>query len=342
AYVVRCARVSGRRYFCACEDFSVPVHERPAGESGKFTVAGTRCLSTMQDRILTLFFLIVVTQFCAAQQGNSRCLLSRLSCPSKFADMTDKYYVYFTKLRSIRCNSTTVTCCERPRKPNFVAPKPITTVGTENTKIIYSPGFIRRKAYPNELYVEYNINCKEGDQAFFSLTYFRLQGKECGDGMCEDFITVDRGDDGFGTQEVCGNSTNPTLVLQLQQSGNFKVKFRTSESNRYPGFEMYIICFPNPKGTGRRKRSCNNHPTTPPPPPPTDPVPTPRELIELNKMNDVLFNAIPESDDISFEDIEDFSGAGSGTVSDPGTEFIIEDQRMREGIVINYFSHSLS
>ena len=32
-------------------------------------------------------------------------------------------------------------------------------------------------------------------------------------------------------------------------------------------------------------------------------LPTPEEQIELNKMNDVLFNAIPESADISLEDI---------------------------------------
>ena len=59
---------------------------------------------------------------------------------------------------------------------------------------------------------------------------------------------MDRGGGGFGTKEFCGNSSDPALVLQLQKSGNFKVKFRTSEYNRYPGFEMYIICFPNPKG----------------------------------------------------------------------------------------------
>ena len=49
-----------------------------------------------------------------------------------------------------------------------------------NEDVCFSIYFFR---YPNELYVEYSIDCNEGDQAFFNLTYFHLQGKECGDGM---------------------------------------------------------------------------------------------------------------------------------------------------------------
>ena len=56
-----------------------------------------------------------------------------------------------------------------------------------------------------------------------------------------------RGDSGYGTLEMCGNYTSSSLVLQLQESGNLRVKFRTSEYRRYPGFEMYIICF-DPNG----------------------------------------------------------------------------------------------
>ena len=58
-----------------------------------------------------------------------------------------------------------------------------------------------------------------------------------------DFITVDRGR--FGTLEMCGNSIDSSLVLELQHqwSGNLRVTFHTSQRDRYPGFEMYIICF---------------------------------------------------------------------------------------------------
>lgn len=57
---------------------------------------------------------------------------------------------------------------------------------------------------------------------------------------CQDYLLIDRGD--FGTTEICGNKTPNSSLLQLE-SHSFKVFFRTSEQNRYPGFEMYVICF---------------------------------------------------------------------------------------------------
>jgi hypothetical protein len=210
------------------------------------------------------------------------------------------------------------------RKPNRI--KPITNVGTNNTKIIYSPGFIRKRPYPNKIVVEYSIDCSGSDLAFINFSYFHLPGKVCN--RCSDyrtdFITVDRGR--FGTLEMCGNSIDSSLVLELQRrwSGNLRVKFHTNRRERYPGFEMYIICF-NPLPPSRGKRHCHRHHPTPIEVPDYDIyLPTPEEQIELNKMNDVLFNAIPESDDISLEDIED--SAGSGFDNDT----IVEDDRVRE------------
>jgi hypothetical protein len=200
------------------------------------------------------------------------------------------------------------------RKPNRI--KPITNVGTNNTKIIYSPGFIRKRPYPNKIVVEYSIDCSGSDLAFINFSYFHLPGKVCN--RCSDyrtdFITVDRGR--FGTLEMCGNSIDSSLVLELQRrwSGNLRVKFHTNRRERYPGFEMYIICFDR---HSEDKRSYGRHSYD-------IYLPTPEEQIELNKMNDVLFNAIPESDDISLEDIED--SAGSGFDNDT----IVEDDRVRE------------
>ena len=119
--------------------------------------------------------------------------------------------------------------------------------------------------YPNRIFVEYSIDCSGSDLAFINFSYFHLQG-ECNrynnisfkkvllvKSVCRcedyrtDFITVDRGGN-FGKLAMCENSINPSLVLDLQRqwSENLRVTFHTSATNRYPGFEMYIICFNPP------------------------------------------------------------------------------------------------
>jgi hypothetical protein len=186
----------------------------------------------MQDRILTLFFLTACTVSGIATQ-QERCPSNTCNNISNLT-LNDQYSIHFIKKMG----------CIDERKPTKT--KPVTTVGTNNTKIIYSPGFIRKRPYPNRIFVEYSINCSGSEVAFYNLSYFHLQGKDCE--RCSDFITVDRGDDSGGssfgtTSPMCGNSTNSNLVLQLQEPGNFRVKFHTSQKNRYPGFEMYIICY---------------------------------------------------------------------------------------------------
>jgi hypothetical protein len=267
----------------------------------------------MQDRILTFFFLTACIVSGIATQDS--CDSSIPHCqPSNPILRPNDYSIHFT------ARDGAGVCYDRRNKT-----KRITTVGTENTKIIYSPGFIRKRPYPNRIFVEYSIDCSGSDLAFIGFSYFHLPGKVCN--RCvdyrTDFITVDRGDGGSGTHDMCDNSTNSTLVLDLQRqwSENLRVKFHTSRMKRYPGFEMYIICFnPPPRG----KRSCHRHKPTPIQVPDYDRfLPTAAEQRELNKMNDVLFNAIPESDDISLEEIEDF---GSG----PDNDTVVVDNRVRE------------
>jgi hypothetical protein len=260
----------------------------------------------MQDRILTFFFLTACIVSDIATQGPCDVITP---CTFSNPDLNNQYSIHFTRRNCKAWRSTT---------------KYITTIGTDNTKIIYSPGFIRKRPYPNRIFVEYSIDCSGSDLAFIGFSYFHLPGKVCN--RCvdyrTDFITVDRGGN-FGKLAMCENSINPSLVLDLQRqwSENLRVTFHTSATNRYPGFEMYIICFnPPPRG----KRSCHRHKPTPIQVPDYDRfLPTAAEQRELNKMNDVLFNAIPESDDISLEEIEDF---GSG----PDNDTVVVDNRVRE------------
>jgi hypothetical protein len=111
-------------------------------------------------------------------------------------------------------------------------------------KIIYSPGFVLDAPYDNQLLVQYNIQCREGQLAFFNLSSLDLQGdNEClddGKPKCQDYILIDRGVG--GTTEICGNSVPKDSLMELQPR-NFTVFFRTSETEKFTGFEMYIICF---------------------------------------------------------------------------------------------------
>ena len=64
---------------------------------------------------------------------------------------------------------------------------------------------------------------------------------------CEDYILIDRGD--FGSTEICGNDTSTANILlsnnsNTLQSSNLKVIFRTSESVRGHGFQLFVICAP--------------------------------------------------------------------------------------------------
>ena len=70
-----------------------------------------------------------------------------------------------------------------------------------------------------------------------------LHDNECTIAMsyrCQDYILIDH--DVGGTTEICGNTTGKDSVLGLE-SGEFNVFFRSSEQNKYGGFQMYIICF---------------------------------------------------------------------------------------------------
>jgi hypothetical protein len=206
----------------------------------------------------TLTLLVLTAVVGLSQQQVPRCLLSRLdNVPCRRlnprirdASENNQFSMHYTKMEvggagGIRC---------RVKRKNQEI-RDITTVGTVNTKVIYSPGFILEKMYDNQLLGQYNIKCDEGRLAFFNVTDINLQGREdCLDTnkkqKCQDYILIDRGMS--GTTEICGNSASNDSVLELE-SGSFTVFFRTSEEKKLGGFEMYIICF---RAADRDRRGC--------------------------------------------------------------------------------------
>lgn len=126
----------------------------------------------------------------------------------------------------------------------------ITRLGTDDLRIIYSPGVYLDELYDNQLLVEYNVECKPDQLAFFNVTFLDIEGEEnCrddkGNQKCQDFILIKRGT--FGSTEICGNRTAIDSVLKLQ-SPSFQVLFRTSEVGQHGGFRMYAICFDSKEG----------------------------------------------------------------------------------------------
>jgi hypothetical protein len=165
------------------------------------------------------------------------------------ASENNQYSIHYTKMEGDGAGG--IRCRVKRRNEQI---RDITTSGTDNTKIIYSPGFILGKKYDNQILGQYNIKCDEGRLAFFSVTEIDLQGNEdClenGKQRCQDYILIDRGIS--GTSEICGNSIPNATVSELQ-SGNFTVYFRTSEKKKLGGFEMYVICF---READRDRRGC--------------------------------------------------------------------------------------
>ena len=58
---------------------------------------------------------------------------------------------------------------------------------------------------------------------------------------CQDYVQIIR--DTFGTTDVCGNETSMTNAVLELEFGDYTVVFRSSESIRGEGFEMYSLCF---------------------------------------------------------------------------------------------------
>ena len=63
--------------------------------------------------------------------------------------------------------------------------------------------------------------------------------------MCQDYISIDRS--GYGSTEICGNNVTTNFMLELEDR-YFSVTFRSSEEDKYKGFQMIIICYKTPDG----------------------------------------------------------------------------------------------
>ena len=177
-------------------------------------------------------------------------ILSRLSVlpctphPDTTLPAPNQYGIYQTR---IRADNNKFEC--QYRKPNAVflrskkskGHQKIIDIGTEELRIIYSPGFelIPQENYPNQVLVNYSIQCGEGELAFYNITDIDLQEK-C-DGSCVDYVEVNRGD--YGTSESCGQEAGDNM-LSLN-TNHFTVIFRSSFNFVHSGFRAYIICFPH-------------------------------------------------------------------------------------------------
>ncbi|XP_064398749.1 uncharacterized protein LOC135345265 [Halichondria panicea] len=135
--------------------------------------------------------------------------------------------------------------------------------GNGSTMFISSPGITLNtpKNYSNQKYVVYNISCPAGHLAFFDMTTMQLERANCfhpgkNQMVCRDYVRVNR--PGYGYTESCGYVSNQDNQNQLEE-GTMTILFRTSVSNRYPGFEATIICF-NPEDANQLGCTQNNHP----------------------------------------------------------------------------------
>jgi hypothetical protein len=126
----------------------------------------------------------------------------------------------------------------------------IETQGTEEMRILNSPGFLEGELYQNEMRVEYLVQCAAADElAFFNLTFLDLQrAEDCidqdGRPRCQDYLQIEEtlSGTGSGSVEVCGDEPSALTRLQLRVA-NFTVVFRTSEEGVASGFEMHVVCF---------------------------------------------------------------------------------------------------
>jgi hypothetical protein len=154
----------------------------------------------------------------------------------------NEFSTHFTRLRQ----SGTV-CNVRAREQEIRA---IETQGTEEMRILNSPGFLEGELYQNEMRVEYLVQCAAADElAFFNLTFLDLQrAEDCidqdGRPRCQDYLQIEEtlSGTGSGSVEVCGDEPSALTRLQLRVA-NFTVVFRTSEEGVASGFEMHVVCF---------------------------------------------------------------------------------------------------
>ena len=160
----------------------------------------------------------------------------------------NQYGIYHTRIRAESLNSFPE--CQY-RNPNAVFQQSgkskgyqklidITTRGTEELRFIYSPGFelIPQENYPSQVLVNYSIQCGEGDRAFLYITELDLR-ENC-DGVCVDYVALDRKK--FGWTESCGRHVyNNMLSLNTNQ---FNVIFRSSTNEVVnSGFRALVVCF---------------------------------------------------------------------------------------------------
>jgi hypothetical protein len=54
----------------------------------------------------------------------------------------------------------------------------LSNLGTDEMRILYSPGFYSGEQYKNKLRVEYLVQCDTDELAFYNITHLDLQGKE--------------------------------------------------------------------------------------------------------------------------------------------------------------------
>ncbi|CAI8036334.1 hypothetical protein GBAR_LOCUS20360 [Geodia barretti] len=199
----------------------------------------------MDNFIITafLFFLCLAPSL----QQTPRCLLSRedyLICKYQNNALmradTNQYSVHHTRLR--QSSSGYLECNVRAREQDI---RTISNLGTDELRILYSPGFILGVPYDNQLRTEYRVRCSEGELAFFNVTHLNLQGVEdCrdtgGNFRCQDYLQIVRGE--FGTTDNCGTTPSMDAVIELE-FGDYTTVFRTSEEIQGEGFQMYTICF---------------------------------------------------------------------------------------------------
>jgi hypothetical protein len=195
----------------------------------------------MERLVLVLLVLTGLSQ----EQNQPRCLLSRLDlmpCNSNDRRVLkagqNEYSIHHTRLQP--GSSGAIECAIQSQPSQKV--RPISTVDTENVRIIYSPGFINKKNYRNQLLVRYNIECNEDQLAYFNVVSLDTESENCnhaGNLRCQDYVRIDRGVG--GSTEFCGN-TPPKDSLSQLEAKNFEVVFRSSERGRFRGFEMYVVC----------------------------------------------------------------------------------------------------
>lgn len=192
-------------------------------------------------------FISLLALCVVPSQQIARCLLNRedyLICKYQNNRLVraenNQYSIHYTRLR--QSTSGYLECNVRAKEQLVTN---ITDLGTQEMRIMYSPGFIKGENYTNQLRIEYLVQCKSDEMALFNMTDLNIQGPEnCQDDMgnnrCQDYVQIIRGS--FGTTDVCGKTPTTNAVLSLE-FGDFTVVFRTSEEVTGVGFQLYSICY---------------------------------------------------------------------------------------------------